>query len=395
MKKHITLSLLSILLFAFSVNAQTVKVNADGDKIVEYADGTWRYLEPGEAFPEQETSTKKQKPAKDKLKPKAKDEEFQSRIQAIRDSEKKQRRVERLQVKMRDLAQSRLSLETELAVLRGGDAPDPIQEELLERRIIKARTSEQNNLKELKMAEAEAVFYADLIDLSQKKREKELLKFEAEKLAVAEKIAQMKSGQSPTKGTTNNSTNSSRPKSAYAAYSPSKDVILNPPKYECNIKIDEVDEFTGRRRKTTESELLFTYTRDEIRPYYKDREHTICNANVTSMGGGIYVFSLEIAIASRTAEQEYGGILSSATLMVVLLDGTTISMINNRTDRGKYDAVRDVHTFQGNYQIPPKQVKEIMEGELDKIRVVWEKGYDTYDIYEMDFLKNHLKCLID
>ena len=113
------------------------------------------------------------------------------------------------------------------------------------------------------------------------------------------------------------------------------------------------------------------------------------------MGGGIYVFSLEIAIASRTAQQEYGGILSNATLMVVLLDGSTISMINNRTDRGKYDAVRDVHTFQGNYQIPPKQVKDLIEGEIDKIRVVWEQGYDTYEVYEMDFLKNHLNCLID
>jgi len=39
-------------------------------------------------------------------------------------------------------------------------------------------------------------------------------------------------------------------------------------------------------------------------------------------------------------------------------------------------------------------VKDLMEGEIDKIRVVWEQGYDTYDVYEMDFLRNHLKCLV-
>ncbi|MGK0365839.1 MAG: hypothetical protein ACI85O_002907 [Saprospiraceae bacterium] len=395
MKKHITLSLLLMLLLAFSVNAQTVKVNADGDKIVEYSDGTWRYLEPGEEIPTiLPTPSIEEEEIPVKLNPIEQDAEFQSRIQAIRDAEKKQRNVDKLQVKIRDFAQERLKLETELAILRGSEVPDPTQEELLGRRILKARETEKKTRKEIVMAKAEAEFYSELVDMSQKKREKALLKYEAERIAYEQKLQQIKAEKTAT-NTKNNSTNSSRPKTSYAIYTPSKDVILNPPKYACNIKIDEVDEFTGKRRKTTESELLFTYTRDEIRPYYKDREHTICNANVTAMGGGIYVFSLEIAIASRTAQQEYGGILSNATLMVILLDGSTVSMVNNRTNRGKYDAVRDVHTFQGNYQIPPKQIKGLLEGEIDKIRVVWEEGYDTYDVYEMDFLRNHLKCLMD
>jgi len=395
MKKHITLLLLLTFALSYTTDAQTVKINADGDKIVEYSDGTWRYLEPGEEVPTQETPAVAPDDTPIKLNPKEQDKEFQSRIKALREAEKKQRTVDKLQVKIRDLAQTRLDIETELALLRGSEVPDATQEEVLERRVLKAREEEKSTREKMKMAEAEANFYSELVDMSQKKREKTLLKYEADKVAAENKLRDLKEDKSEKKSSKADATNSARPKSSYASYSSQKDVILNPPKYECNIKIDEVDEFTGKRRKTTESELLFTYTRDEIRPYYKDREHTVCNANVTAMGGGIYVFSLEIAIASRTAEQEYGGILSSATLMVVLLDGTTISMINNRTDRGKYDAVRDVHTFQGNYQIPPKQVKDLVEGEIDKIRVVWEKGYDTYEVYEMDFLSNHLKCLTD
>lgn len=392
MKKYTVLSLLLMLVLTFSVNAQTVKVNADGDRIVEYADGTWRYLELGEEIPSGENPVlEEENPAK--LNRKEQDAEFQSRIQAIRVAEKKQRAVEKLQLNIRNLAQARLDLETELAILRGGNAPDPTQEELLGRRVFKAREIEQVARQQIEDAREEADFFAELVEMSQRKRDKELLKYQADRVAIEEKIVKAKEGKKASESKDN--TSSSRPKGAYAAYSPSKDVILNPPKYQCNIEINEVDEFTGKRRKTTGSELLFTYTREEIRPYYKDREHTVCNANVTAMSGGIYVFSLEIAVASRMAEQEYGGILSNATLMVVLLDGTTISMINSRTDRGQYDAVRDVHTFQGNYQIPPKQVKDLIEGEIDKIRVVWEKGYDTYDVYEMDFLKNHLKCLID
>lgn len=397
MKKHIILSFLLTFFWTLSVNAQTVKTNADGDKIVVYADGTWRYLEPGEEIPEVKTPTKVEEKEKEKVKlnPKEKDEEFQARIEALRVAKKKQRVVERLGIKMKDLAQARLDVETELAVLRANEATDPTQEELLERRVLKARETETATHQELKTAKAEADFYANLIELSQRKREKEILKYEVEKLAIEQKLLAGKKVKAPTKKVKKDITNSSRPKSAYASYNSSKDVVLNPPKYKCKIDIDEVDEFTGKRRKTTETELLFTYTRDEIRAYYKDKEHTVCHANVTAMGGGIYVFSMEITIASRTAQQEYGGILSNATLMVVLLDGSTVSMINNRTDRGKYDAVRDLYTFYGNYQIPPKQVKDLVEGEIDKIRVVWEQGYDTYEVYEMDFLSNHLKCLID
>jgi hypothetical protein len=395
MKKHITLSFLLTFFLAFSITAQTVKTNEEGDKIVEYPDGTWRYLEPGEEFPAIDTPVKEQEEVSKKNNPKEQDAEFQARIQAIRTAEKQQRKVEKLQLKMQNLAQARLDLETELAVLRSSEIPDATKAELLERRVIKARGIEKMTRGELKIAEAEAKFFTGLIDMSKKKREKELMKYEEEKLAAEEKLTQTKKDKTSKKNSQSQLGSSSRPKQDYTKYSSAKDVILNPPKYKCNIKIDEVDEFTGKRRRTTESEILFTYTRDEVKPYYKDKDHTVCNANVTSMSGGIYVFSLEIAIASRTAKQEYGGILSNATLMVVLLDGTTISMINSRTDRGQYDAVRDVHTFQGNYQIPPKQVKDLIEGEIDKIRVVWEKGYDTYEIYEMDFLRNHLQCLID
>ena len=82
MKKHITLSLLLTLLLAISVDAQTVKINADGDKIVEYTDGTWRYLEPGEEIPSGEIPVAGQEETPAKLNLKEQDAEFQARIDA-------------------------------------------------------------------------------------------------------------------------------------------------------------------------------------------------------------------------------------------------------------------------------------------------------------------------
>jgi len=346
MTRHITLLFLQTFLLNSSIDAQTVKINDEGDKIIEYADGTWRYVEPGEDLPLSPVSVVNPEKESKKLNQKEQDAEFRARIQSIREKEKKQRRVELLQIEIRDMAQKRLNLETEFAVMKASDTPDPTAAEVLERRIIKVREEEKKKRTEIKEAEDEAIFYEELVNMSIKKRTKSLAKYNADKEEKEEKLAVTTTAEKTKLSATEGNLSTSRPKSAYVNYNPKKDVILNPPKYECNVAIDEVDEFTGKRRKTTASELLFSYTRDEIRPYYSDREHTTCHANVTAMGSCIYVFSLEIAIASRTAPQEYGGILSNATLMVVLLDGSTISMINSRTDRGKYDAVRDLHTFQ-------------------------------------------------
>lgn len=389
MKIYTQLLLFGLMLFSLNLQAQEVKTNADGDQIVVYPDGTWRYLEPGEVIP---TQTEKESSGEEdsKLSPKEKDAEFEARILALRAAEKKEEFAEKKRKELFTIGEKRKNLEASLQELRDSESRYPEQEEILERRVLKARDNEKETKAAVNAAEKEAAFYMELVYMNQKKREKALAKYEE-----TASLAVEKESKKPEVVKTGNTGSVDRPQRTYVKYKPSQDVILNPPKYRCNIAVDETDEFTGQRRRTTATELLFTHTREEIRPYYKDREHTTCHANITAMGGGIYVLSIEIAIASRTAQQEYGGLLANGTLMVVLLDGSTITMNNNRTDRGLYDAVRDVYVFKGNYQIPPKQVKDLQEGEADKIRVVWEQGYDTYDIYELDFLRNHLNCLVD
>lgn len=385
------------LFLNFQIKAQEVKTNADGDKIVVYADGTWRYLEPGETIETKSTEqpkaeTEPEDTENEKLSVKEKDAEFTARINAVRQSEKKDRAAELAQRRVTELSNLRVDYEKQLADLRAGAVPAPEREEILERKILTTRENENKARQTAAAATEEAEFYTSLIQMSDKKRQKTLNKYLEEKREEAAEKTENIAAQTSTASDNGNVT---RPKTAYAVYNPRTDVILNPPKYQCENITDETDEFTGKRRRSTEPETFFTYTRPEIRPYYKGREHTVCRASVTSMSGGIYVVSLEIDIASRTAQQEYGGIMSNGTLMVILLDGSTVTMSNSRTDRGKFDAVRDVYTFKGNYQIPPKSVDDLREGEIDKVRVVWEQGYDTYDIYNMDFLSNHLGCVID
>lgn len=401
-RTYYILLLLCITIFSLSLNAQEVKTNADGDKIVVYPDGTWYYLQPGEVVPTQTpieetptpTETTEPQVKKDK-KPAVveKDEEFKSRLVAVEIAKQKTTLRAKLAGEVEAKALTRLNLQTQVAQLRKQEGVDPTNLELLERTLIKAKKEEKDASVALKKAQREEEFHKSIIYLSQADREREIKRFlleeNKEKESIADENITIKKEKNnvPLLGST------FPPPTAFAKYTPKNDVMLNPPPYNCNIAVNEKDDITGEIRKSTKLELLFTYTRDDLRPYFQDKEHTTCYANVTAMGAGIYVFSLEIAIASRTAPQEYGGLLGNGTLMVILLDGTTISMVNTRSDKGKYDAIRDAYIFRGNYQIPPKQVTDFLENEVDKIRVVWAQGYDTYEIYDMDFLKNHISCL--
>ena len=396
MHNHIKLPFLLVLVFCFSLTqmrAQELQTNADGDKILVYPDGSWRYLEPGETWPPATTAPADASSQTDddddpnrKMTMKERDDEFAAQVEARRISTKKNRNAERMRLRLRTLSQQRLEAESDLATMKAEGENDIERLELQRIKIGEMREQENQLRKEVQDAEEEAEFYASLIDVSEKKRQKLLARYAEEQEAASPEI------QTPAEPRTENEI-AQRPRAAYAVYRPQDDVLLNPPAYECRMEADETDEFTGQRKVSTRPEQFFTYTRPEIRPYYKGKEHTVCRAFVTLMGGGIYVLSLEIDIASRTAQQEYGGIMSNGSLVIILLDGSTITVNNNRTDRGKYDAVRDVYTFRGNYQLPPKRVDDLIDGEIDKLRVVWEQGYDTYDIYNMDFLSNHLQCI--
>ena len=49
--------------------------------------------------------------------------------------------------------------------------------------------------------------------------------------------------------------------------------------------------------------------------------------------------------------------------------------------------------LQGVYGINNENVKMLSKFPIDKVGIMWTSGFETYDIYNVDLIMNHLSCL--
>ena len=170
-------------------------------------------------------------------------------------------------------------------------------------------------------------------------------------------------------------------------------VMSNPPKPPCKLVFNKLDEFSGKVRKDVAKELFFTYTNERMRPYFKNREYITCNAGLASLSGDIYFLKLDLEVASEKAKKEYGFLEKGSALIVKMIDGSTVRLLNQKTDMGTLNPLQKSVVYKPQYIITGSQVKSLSKGEVDRVRVVWSTGYEDYEVYELDFFINQMSCL--
>ncbi len=182
--------------------------------------------------------------------------------------------------------------------------------------------------------------------------------------------------------------------SAYAVQYPStKPNISKASLPDCTFAFQGKDDFSGKKRTDLQSGLLFSYTSDKMRRYFEDGDMITCEAYLSGLSGGYKFICVEVTVASETAQKSYGSIEKQALLSLRLVDGTSISLYNNKTDYGFLDPIKKTVLYKAQYLIPNEHVKTLSKVDMDKVRLVWSTGYEDYTIYETDFLINQLNCL--
>ncbi len=167
----------------------------------------------------------------------------------------------------------------------------------------------------------------------------------------------------------------------------------NPGRYDCTYTFEGVDEFTQQQKKELKKEYIFYHTDERLKPYLKNKEYITCQGYLTSISGGFRYLNLIITIASRTARRDFGYIKASSLLNIKLLDGNTVSLFSQGDELGALNARSGDTVYKVRYPIDFQKEKLLLRSEVDKIRLIWSTGYEDYDIYNVDFFINQLKCL--
>lgn len=173
-----------------------------------------------------------------------------------------------------------------------------------------------------------------------------------------------------------------------------EDLLLNPPRRSCSFAFEGQDMEAGSYRRDLESELLFTYTDERLRPYLQEKEYLDCKAYLSSVGGYRYL-TLDFTFAYPNAQEAYGFIDHNSVLTLKLLNGDFINLRAGQMDRGQYDTVKQELTYSVYYPIDRSYINLLKASELDLIRVFWSSGFEEYPIHQMDFFQRQFQCLGD
>ncbi len=386
---------LFLILTAYSLQAQELRVNERGEKIIVHPDGTWQYFTnfgvPADALFDPKDSPN--------YKPAETGEKYPAftgtvlpmdNVYANTDEDARKIFIRRAQIaneavtianqRAAEASQQRERLELELREAQNKGANEETIRQL-NIRLTAARKTEQETIREAGMARQEANKTQALTSKGEYLRE---LKAEqtiginrnAEIEPLLEDFYKNIVALDEATGDVRNRSN----------------VMVNPPNNVCDVAYEGTDEATKQWRRDMQQELLFTHTDERLRVYLKDKEYLRCEGFLTSMAGFRFL-SLQFTFAYPNAREAYGFIEKNSVLIIKLLNGDFITLNAGRMDQGSYDTEKEVLTYRVHYPMDRSQLGILRNSELDAMIMFWSSGYEEYDVFNLDFFISQLSCL--
>ena len=162
--------------------------------------------------------------------------------------------------------------------------------------------------------------------------------------------------------------------------------------YDCEIIFDGFDEEIGRERKEVKTQRFFSYSQESMKPYFKKDDFLICDANISKVGKKYYL-TLKIRIRSKDAAKNYGSLPAHENIKIEMINGRRVYGQNINSDSGEIESYTGNTLYTGIFELKKGDINDLKKNYLDHIGVIWSSGYEQYDIYNVDFLTNQLKCL--
>lgn len=352
--KYALLTLLTMV-FAQSAFAQMTVWSKKGEKIVLMEDGSWEYEDQD-----------KQAQVSDAVKSQQKQGNIKVNTKKMTKAEKKA-----YQQYMKDTKRKR-EIQRKLAKQR-------------EREAEKARKAAEKEAKKLAKANKKSK-NTKKGGSSSKKNSKSSKKNKNSKRLADNASNTQKSGQK-SKGAKTRSM-----KVVKRDFRPFKLPQIVVPNLECKYSMNEVDIFTRQKKVATETQFFFGYTHPELRKYLRGEDYLTCEGYISEVAN-IRALHLKFIIDSPTAQDDYGSILEGSRMLVNLLDGNTVTLISEENNDGRVDRTNKRTVYKTYFIISSKDAKKLRKSEISQVRMIWSKGFEDYEVFEVDFLSSQLKCL--
>lgn len=142
----------------------------------------------------------------------------------------------------------------------------------------------------------------------------------------------------------------------------------------------------------TNAEPFYTFTPEKLKNYFKEKELMDVYTSVIRKGKE-YFFHITIKITSKDAAKNYGHLSKESMMRVQFITGNSINLYCSEDVYGGIETYTGNIVFKAEYIINNENVKMLSKFPIDKVGIMWTSGFETYDIYNVDLIMNHLTCL--
>ncbi len=162
--------------------------------------------------------------------------------------------------------------------------------------------------------------------------------------------------------------------------------------YDCEIVFDGYDDVLASDKKEIKSEFFFGHSQKKMKSYFKSDDFIKCDAHVSKVGRKYYI-TLDFRVKSKDAKKTYGMLRANETMRFEMIDGSKVYCTSMIQNSGTIEPYTGNTLYTGVFEIEKDDLSNLKDNFLDNIGVIWSSGYEQYNIFNVDFLKNQLECL--
>ena len=164
-------------------------------------------------------------------------------------------------------------------------------------------------------------------------------------------------------------------------------------KSSCGIQYKGIDEFSKKKRIELNPDLFFTYSNKEIKQILKEQDVIRCEGYMAAISGGYRYLLLTFSFPSQEIRRDYGTYREGSFLQIKFIDDEKMTLYNTGVDDVRFNSKTGLYDIQAQFSIDYKQEKILRKKDIDKIRVTWTSGFEDYEVFNTQFLKNQIQCL--
>ncbi|MBK7233856.1 MAG: hypothetical protein IPH93_16735 [Saprospiraceae bacterium] len=156
--------------------------------------------------------------------------------------------------------------------------------------------------------------------------------------------------------------------------------------YDC-----QTEYFPANQLSSTKSESLFSYTPEEIEGSLNASD--FLNAKVSILQGSKNVYlDLRLLFNTAKAAKIYGLLEASQSVKLEFMDGSFIYLNASHSSTGEVNSSLNQCLYHLQFPLDDFRLKELRNKHADKLTVIWEKGKEIFEIYQIDIIQKLIKC---